>query len=236
MTTAGKTPALWHVLAASTLLLFAATIYLIFFVAPVEEQMGVVQKIFYFHVPSAYAMYIGFSLSALGGLMYLLKRSDAWDALALAGAEIGMLFCAIVLITGPLWGRKAWGVYWVWDPRLTSTLLTGMIYAAYVGLRGFGPAGEVEKRFASALAIVGFPMLFLIKYSVQRWSGQHPVVITGRGGGISSDMVPALVAAFVAFTLLVVWLLWARVRAERQRQRIEALEIQAAMLGLGEEA
>lgn len=219
----------WHLLAALTVALMGATLYLIFFVAPAEEQMGIVQKIFYLHVPSAYCMYVGFSISAFGGLMYLAQRKDRWDRVALAGAEVGMLFCAIVLITGPLWGRKAWGYYWVWDPRLTSTLLTGMIYTAYVGLRSFGDAGEAEKRFASALALIGFPMLFLIKYSVQRWSGQHPVVITGSGGGISGDMVPALVCSFSAFTALVIWLLWTRMRVERQRQEIWALELENVM-------
>ena len=228
-TSTSRSTILWHLLAVVTVALMAATLYLTFFVAPAEEQMGIVQKIFYLHVPSAYCMYVGFSVSAFGGLMYLAQRKDRWDRVALAGAEVGMLFCAIVLVTGPLWGRKAWGYYWVWDPRLTSTLLTGMIYTAYVGLRSFGEAGEAEKRFASALALIGFPMLFLIKYSVQRWSGQHPVVITGSGGGISGDMVPALACSFCAFTAFVIWLLWTRIRVERQRQEIWALELETVM-------
>ncbi len=191
--------------------------------------MGIVQKIFYFHVPSAYGMYVGFSLSAVGGMLYLWKRTDKWDALAVAGAEIGVLFCLMVLVTGPLWGRKAWGTYWVWDPRLTSTLLTGMIYMSFISLRSFGDAREAEKRFAAALAVIGFPLLFLIKYSVQRWSGQHPVVITGRGRGIDADMVPALLCGFASYTALAIWLAWTRIRVERQNQRIWALELEVAM-------
>ncbi|HJK90999.1 MAG TPA: cytochrome c biogenesis protein CcsA [Polyangiaceae bacterium LLY-WYZ-15_(1-7)] len=226
----------WHSLAALTVVLFGVTLYLIFMEAPVEEQMGIVQKIFYFHVPSAYCMYVGYTAAAVGGLLYLWKRSPRWDAISLAGAEIGVLFTAIVLVTGPLWGRKAWGVYWVWDPRLTSTLLTGMIYASFLALRGFGSTGEAEKRFAAALAIVGFPLLFLIKYSVKRWSGQHPVVISGGGGGIAEGMVPALIASFLAFTALVAWMLLARYRVERQRQELWSLELEAARRGLGGEA
>lgn len=223
-------PPLWHALAALCALLMAAMVYVVFFATPLEEQMGVVQKIFYLHVPSANAMYGGFICAALGGLMYLWKRTDRWDALSVAGAEVGVLFCTIVLVTGPLWGRKAWGVFWVWDPRLTSTLLTGMIYVAFVGLRSFGTPGEVEKRFAAALAVVGFPLLFLIKYSVQRWGGQHPIVISG-GGGIDGSMVPALVTGFLAVSALFGWLLWTRFRVERQRQEIERMELELAEAG-----
>ncbi|MCB9604019.1 MAG: cytochrome c biogenesis protein CcsA [Sandaracinus sp.] len=227
---------LWHGLAAVTALLFLAAFYLVFEVAPVEEQMGIVQKIFYLHVPSAYGMYVGWTLSAVGGLLFLWKRSDRWDAVSVAGAEVGTVFATIVLITGPLWGRKAWGVYWAWDPRITSTLLTAMIYGSFLALRSFGAAGQAEKRFAAALAIVGFPLLFLIKYSVQRWSGQHPIVLTGAGGGIHEDMVPALICFFLAITGLVVWLLWTRIRIERHRQEIVAIELEAARRGLGGES
>ncbi|MBT8468997.1 MAG: cytochrome c biogenesis protein, partial [Deltaproteobacteria bacterium] len=133
----------WSLICFTTLALFAVTLYTIFVVAPVEQQMGIVQKIFYFHVPSAYAMYIGFGVSAVGSAVYLLKRDPKWDALGVAGAEVGSLFCLIVLLTGPLWARKAWGVWWTWDPRLTTTLLAGMIFAAYLSLRSMGSAGEV---------------------------------------------------------------------------------------------
>src|SRR3954468_20131451 len=112
------------VLGVGTAGLFVAALYAIFAVAPVERQMGIVQKIFYFHVPSAYAMYVGFTLAMVGSVGYLRKRRPGFDALAVAGAEVGLLFCAIVLMTGPLWARNAWGTYWAWDPRLTTTLLT----------------------------------------------------------------------------------------------------------------
>lgn len=206
-------------------LLALASLYAIFFVAPVEAQMGIVQKIFYFHVSSAYAMYVGFALSALGSIVYLAKRDPRWDALGVAGAEVGMVFCAIVLTTGPLWARKAWGVFWTWDPRLTTTLLAGMVYAAYLALRGFGEAGEVEKRFAAGLALVGVPTMFLIHYSVQRWRGVHPQVVTGRGGGLHPDMLPAFFLSLTTFTLLVSLLVLARVRVERARARLASLEV-----------
>ena len=215
--------------------LFAATIYVAFILAPIEKTMGIVQKIFYFHVPSAYAMYVAFVVSAVGSAVYLWRRDERWDAIAVSGAEVGLVFCLVVLITGPLWARKAWGTYWTWDPRLTTTLLAGMIYVAFNVLRGLGQAGEAEKRFASALGFLGLLLLPVIHFSVQRWRGQHPTVITRAGGGMHPDMVPALVSGFVLFTALVALLVWSRYRIERVRQRVASLELEAAERGLLEE-
>ena len=216
----------WGLVLFSTLALFAASLYAIFILAPVELQMGIVQKIFYFHVPSAYAMYIGFGVSAVGSLVYLIKRDPKWDAVGVAGAEVGTLFCLIVLLTGPLWARKAWGVWWTWDPRLTTTLLAGMIFAAYLALRSMGTAGDVEKRFAAGLAVFGLVDLPLIHYSVQRWRGVHPTVITGKGGGLESEMYWALGLSFLAFTGLAILLIWARVAIERQRDETARLRFE----------
>ena len=216
----------WTLLLFGTLVLFGATLYVVFRVAPVEMQMGIVQKIFYFHVPSAYAMYLGFGASALASVLYLIKRDPKWDALGVAGAEVGMLFCLIVLVTGPLWARKAWGVWWTWDPRLTTTLLAGMIFAAYLALRSMGDAGEVEKRFAAGLAIFGLVDLPLIHFSVQRWRGVHPTVITGKGGGLESEMYWALGLSFIAFTGLAILLIWSRAVLERQRTEAARLRFE----------
>ena len=100
------------------------------------------------------------------------------------------MFCAIVLVTGPLWARKAWGTYWTWDPRLTTTLLIGMIYVAYLLLRNLGATGEAERRFAAGLGLLGGALMPIIHYSVQLWRGQHPTVITAKGGGLHPDMRP----------------------------------------------
>ena len=216
----------WALLLFGTLVLFGVTLYTIFVVAPVEQQMGIAQKIFYFHVPSAYAMYIGFGTSAFGSLLYLIKRDAKWDAVGVAGAEVGFLFWSIVVFTGPLWARKAWGVWWTWDPRLTTTLLAGMIFAAYLALRSMGEAGEVEKRFAAGLAIFGLIDLPLIHYRVQRWRGVHPTVITGKGGGLESEMYWALGLSFVAFTGLAILLIWMRLSVERQREQTAQLRLE----------
>jgi heme exporter protein C len=231
---APKMPWGFILLAITAVLLLARALHAIV-AAPVELQMGIVQKIFYFHVPSAWAMYVGYTLSVVGSAVYLAKRSDAWEAVAVGGAEVGSVFCLIVMVTGPLWALKAWGTGWTWDPRLTTTLLTGMIYVAYLLLRNLGATGEVERRFAAGLALLGGALMPIIHYSVQLWRGQHPTVITPKGGGLHPDMSSALRISGLAFLALASLLIWARARAERERQRVQLLELDAAELGLLEE-
>ncbi len=213
--------------------MFAWTLNVIFLRAPVERTMGIVQKIFYFHVPSAYCMYIGAAACFVGSVAYLLRPTDARDALARSGAEVAVVFGAIVLTSGPLWAAKAWGVYWTWDPRLTTSLLQVLIYVAYLVLRAFAGDGEGERKFAAALGILGAANLPIIHYSVQKWSGQHPTVITSKGGGLHHpDMKLALGLAFASFTLFAVALLWARVRLAVATSRLARAEEDAVDLGL----
>ncbi|MEO6576938.1 MAG: cytochrome c biogenesis protein, partial [Polyangiaceae bacterium] len=143
-----------------------------------------------------------------------------------------VVFGAVVLTTGPLWAAKAWGYYWVWDPRLTTSLLSVLIYVAYLVLRAFTGDGEGERKFAAALGIIGAANLPIIHYSVQKWSGQHPTVITAKGGGLHPDMKLALAMSFMAFTLFAIALLWVRVRVELGKSRLARLEEDAIDLGL----
>ncbi len=198
--------------------------------------MGVVQKIFYFHVPSAYAMYIGAATCCVGSALFLVKPNDKYDAIARAGAELAVVFGAIVLTTGPLWAAKAWGFYWTWDPRLTTSLLSVLIYVSYVSLRAFSGNGSGEKKFAAALGVIGGFNLPIIHYSVQKWSGQHPTVITAKGGGLQHpDMKIAFAVAMFTFTVLAITLLLARIRLELLKQRVDVLEDDALELGLLDE-
>jgi heme exporter protein C len=200
---------------------------------PIEKRMGIVQKIFYFHVPCAYSMYLGATACFIGSVLYLLRPTDGRDALARAGAEVAVLFGATVLTSGPLWAAKAWGVYWTWDPRLTTSLLSVLIYVSYLVLRAFGGEGEGERRFAAALGVLGGFNLPIIHFSVQKWSGQHPTVITSKGGGLQHpDMKLALGLSFAAFTVFAITLLWTRVRLELAKSRLMRAEEDALDLGL----
>jgi heme exporter protein C len=219
-----------------TALVTVGTIQVIAFKAPVEASMGIVQKIFYFHVPAAYAMYVGAFACFVGSAGYLYDGRRTWDALARAGGELAVGMGLIVLITGPLWAAKAWGVYWTWDPRLTTSLLSVLMYVAYVVLRAFAGEGDVENRFAAALGVLAAANLPIIHFSVQKWGGNHPRVISSGGGGLHHpDMKLALALGFVSFTLIAVLLLWWRVRVDLARMRLAELEHGALVLGLDEE-
>jgi len=213
-----------------------ASIQFVFLKAPVEAQMGIVQKVFYFHVPSAYAMYLGATACFVGSVLYLMGASDKRDAIARAGAEVAVVFGVIVLVTGPLWAAKAWGQYWTWDPRLTTSLLSVLIYVAYVVLRAFGGDNEAERKFAAALGFLGAINLPIIHFSVQKWSGQHPKVIGKGGGGLQHpDMKLAFALGMITFTVLAAVLFWSRVRLALANARLHRAEQDAMELGFGEE-
>jgi len=225
MSLSGKTrDVVFYALLAVTIAVYMVEIHLVFFDTPVERTMGIVQKIFYFHAPAAYGMYLGAAACFFGSVAYFLSPTDARDALAKAGAETAVAFGFIVLVTGPLWAAKAWGRYWVWDPRLTTSMLSVLIYVAYVVVRSFAGDGHAERKFAAALGVVGAANLPIIHYSVQKWSGQHPVVIGSGGGGLAPGMRLPLMLGFLAFTLLSVLLVWSRMRVELARSRLRQLE------------
>lgn len=210
-----------------------ATLQIIFLKAPVESTMGIVQKIFYFHVPSAVGMYLGAGACFLGSALYLAKGDLKWDALARAGADVTVVMGLMLIISGPLWAARAWGRYWTWDPRLTTSLLNVLIYVAYTVMRSFSAGGEAERKFAAALGILGTANIPIIRYSVQKWGGQHPRVITKGGGGLSHpDMKLALMMGFVTFLLLSVVLIWQRMRLHMAQTQVEALEQEALELGI----
>jgi heme exporter protein C len=220
-------------LLALTALSCLVTIQVIFLKAPIEASMGIVQKIFYFHVPSAYAMYLGAAICFAGSVAHLARGGARSDALARAGADVAVVMGLMVMISGPLWAAKAWGKYWTWDPRLTTSMLSLLVYVSYTILRRFAAGGEAERKFAAALGVLGAANLPIIHYSVKKWGGQHPTVITGKGGGLQhSDMKLALLLGFITFTLLAALLAWQRMRLYLAEARLDALEQEAVELGL----
>jgi heme exporter protein C len=214
-----------------TAIVFFYLVYFIFLRAPTAqvEAGGAAQKIFYFHVPAAYAMYLCGGVCFLASAAYLFGATDRRDAWARAGAECATAFGMLVMASGPLWAKKAWGVYWTWDPRLTTTLLSVLVYAAIVVFRAFSGEGEAERKFAAALGVLGTVNLPIIHYSVQKWGGNHPTVITKGGGGLRHPaMLHALMVGFLAMTLLALVLLILRARTALLTARLNHLEQKAA--------
>lgn len=214
---------------------FLYLFWFVFMVVPTAQLQagGITQKIFYFHVPAAYAMYLSGLCCFAGSAAYLAKATETRNAIAEAGAECAVVFGLLVLTSGPLWAKKAWGFYWTWDPRLTVSMLTVLIYLAVVVLRAFAGDGHAERKFAAALGVLGTVNLPIIHYSVQKWGGTHPAVIGKGGGGLKHpDMQHALLIGFLAMTLLAVVLLWLRASTNLNRARARRLEERALDQGL----
>lgn len=199
--------------------------WMVFFYAPTEREMGVVQRIFYVHVPSAWVAFMAFGIVALCSAVYLWLRDERLDAIAVSAAELGVVFTTVVLVTGPLWGKIAWGAWWVWEPRLTLTLLLWFIYVGYFILRGATESPERGKRFGAVLGIVGAFNIPMIHLSVQWFRSQHPqpVVMRPDGPQAAPEILQTLLVSLLAFTLLFFSLLLLRYGAERLQARVEAL-------------
>ena len=208
-----------------------AALWLVFMVVPTEREMGIVQRIFYFHVSSAWVAFLGFFLVAGASAVYLWNGSRAADRLAEAAAEVGVLFCTLVLVTGPLWARPIWGVWWTWDPRLTMTVILWAIYASYLMLRAFGGEDDAVRRYAAVLGIIGVLDIPIIMVSVRLLRGIHPAVLTRNEGGsglVDPWMRLALLVSSIALILLGVWLMQLRVRTARLAEEVAALRREAA--------
>lgn len=191
--------------------------YFALFYAPTERTMGDVQRIFYFHVPSAMMAFLGFGIVMVASIRYLAAGGRRWDAAAQAAAEIGFLFCTITLLTGPVWARSAWGVWWTWDARLSTTLVLWLLYAAYLMLRGYMREDVRMRRFAAVLGILGALDVPIVYFSVRWWRTQHPTTFIMERGGLHPDMAIALRISMVAIALLFLALFFKRLALERLR-------------------
>src|SRR6058998_370636 len=215
-------------------LVMLAALAIVFLVVPTEADMGIVQRIFYFHVSSAWVAFLGFFLVAAASAVYLWNGSPAADRLAYAAAEVGVLFCTLVLVTGPIWARPVWGVWWTWDPRLTMTVILWAVYASYLMLRAFGGEDEAVQRYAAVLGIVGVLDIPLIMVSVRLLRGIHPAVITRTEGGtglVDPWMRAGLGVSALALVLLAAWLIALRMRTARLGEEIAALRREALARG-----
>jgi heme exporter protein C len=216
-----------HVLPYAATLAMLAALWCVFIYAPNERMQGPVQRIFYFHVNCAWSAFLGFFVAAGASGFYLWRGRSPYDHLAQAGVQVGMLFCTMVLVTGPIWARPIWGTWWTWDPRLTMTVILWTIFAVYLVLRGAGREDPEIARYAAVLALVGVLDIPLIMISVRLWRGMHPSVISapkGQGGLEDPRMVTTLLVTLVAFLLLFGWLLWRRYETLRLRDDVRRIE------------
>ena len=185
--------------------------------APIESTMGVVQKIFYYHVPSAMMTFLAAFVCGVSSAIFLFRRSQFADQVAVAAAELAVVFGVIVLVTGPLWARKAWGVWWLWDPRLTMTLIMWMIFVAYLLLRRFGgPGSDV---LAAAVGVFGTALVPFVYVSVNYWRTVHPSTNVVRT--LPPDMAAPFRWAIFSFLIFFVALLITRIRLESSRAALE---------------
>jgi heme exporter protein C len=206
-----------------------AAIYAVFVYVPTDKFQGIVQRIFYFHVPLAIMTFVAFGTVAVASALFLWRGGRGWDRLAHSSAEVGMLFCTLVLITGPIWAKPIWGTWWTWDARLTTTLILWLIYAGYLMLRSISGPGDQGARYAAIVGVVGAIDIPIINRSVYWWRTIHPAVLITREGGsglVDPRMRLTLEICFLAFLLLFIWLVRIRNQSVHLRDRLEDMRRQ----------
>jgi heme exporter protein C len=220
---------LFPILGLITAVLLSYALYEALVAAPTEKTMGDVQRIFYYHVSSAWTAFLLFTINFLASVVYLIRRSPKADAIAVVTAEVGVVFCTVVLVTGPLWARPVWGIWWTWDVRLTSTLVLWLIYVSYLMLRRFSTSGQTPL-LAAVLAVFGALDVPLVYFSIWYFRTQHPQPVIGGGGSIDPRMMQVLLINWLAFLCFAFLVCWSRYRLERLRREVEETQSLESML------
>lgn len=196
--------------------------------APEERTLGVVQRIFYFHVGSAWNAYLAFFVVFVVSIAYLVRRRATLDAMAVAAAEIGIVFTVLTLITGTFWARAVWNVWWTWEPRLTTTVILLFMYVAYLLIRAAAEGTDRRGRLAAIFGIIAFANVPLVHFSATWWRGMHPTIIQLEGPTPRIEMDPAMIIAMlvglVALTVVSAYLFTHRLRLEHMTRQVDALK------------
>ena len=206
--------------------LMVLTMGMVFLWVPTDKVLGISQKIFYVHVPVALVGFLAFGVVVIGSVGYLWKKSERMDALAYASAEIGVLFTSLMLITGMLWAKPVWGVWWTWSPQLTTSLILWFIYTAYLMLRAYSPQGGQGARYAAVVGIIGFLDVPVVYMAAKWWRDVHPQAVVGPladEGTLEGAMVVTFLVGLLSFTVLFSCLLLERYSLRRQEFIIERL-------------
>lgn len=217
------------VLGIATLLALVALVLFGLILSPADENQGDAVRIMYVHVPSATVAYIGCFLTTVGSIAYLWKKSRWWEVTAYAGAEVAALFTSITLVTGMLWGRPTWGVFWVWDARLTSTAMLLLLLLGYLAVRRLDADLDVRVKRASIVGLLLFPNVIIVRESVNWWRTLHQTATIGFKTHLEGLMLFSLFVGFVAITLVFVWLMIHRFRLAWLEEEVEAEGLDVAI-------
>lgn len=219
-------------LGAVAMLLVIAAAYAAFFVAPQERTMGLIQRIFYFHVGSAWAGLDAFFVCFLCNLLYVWKRQPNYDWVAVSAAEVGLALTTVVLITGPIWAKPVWGIWWTWDARLTSTFVLWLLYVSYLLLRSLIEEPDRRALLSSLFGIFAFIDVPLVFGAIRWWRTQHPspVIMGGPGSGLEPTMQKVLFFSVFAMHVLAAFLIIERYILEKMKNDVDLLQREAEAL------
>lgn len=207
-----------------TFLIMAVDLYLIFIWVPEEKTLGLVQKIFYFHVGTAWVAFFAFFIVFVYSILYLRTKVRQYDRIAASSAEIGTVFTTVVLITGPIWAKSSWNTWWTWEPRLTTTLILWFIYLAYILIRASSTEFEKKARLSAIFGIIGFLDVPIVFLSIKWWSMSHPFLIQGGKMQLAPSMFQTLMVSVVTFTLLYIYLLQKGVAVAKLQDAVAAIK------------
>jgi len=227
----GPKPKALTILDIVSVILFLTAVYLALVYTPLEVVMGWVQKVFYFHVATAWVGMMGFMVAGVAGIIYLWKKDLKWDIVEVAAVEISMVFFGITIVMGSIWARPIWNTWWTWDPRLTTAAITMLVYAAYMMLRQGIEDPDRRARFGAVYTILGFVAVPITFISIRLLRTIHPVVIgegAGSGDGsfaMSADMRTAFFFSLFVFTVLFIDFMWHRIRMGQLAAKVEQLRL-----------
>ena len=207
-------------------ILMLAVLYLVFFWVPSDVNLGVSQRILYFHVPVAILGLGSILMVAGASAIHLVTKSDKWDSLAYAAAELGTVLTSMAIVTGAIWAKPVWGVWWTWDPKLTLTLILWFTYVSYLMLRAYGPKGSQGARYGTVVALFGAINAPIVYYAAELWRTTHPSLVVGpaaESGSLPSSMAMVLLLSTLTFILLSAYLLIERYSLKRSEAVVDEL-------------
>ena len=206
--------------------LMLVNLYLIFMFADTDGITGHVQRIFYFHVPLAIMSFVAFFVVFVFSMLYAFRRDPRWDGLAYAAAEVGVIFISLALLTGIIWGKSVWSTWWVWTPRLTTTLILWLIYVAYLMIRAYAPNQSKAAVYGAVMGIIGFADVLVVYFSVQWWPGIHPTPVVGplaESGSLHWTQLTTLLFSLVTFLAFMTYLIVERMALRNTEDQIRGI-------------